>query len=121
MEADSASRVTSSSVGPRPPLSRMISEFEAARRMVADKRSRSSPTTYLVTTSTPRLLSWSVKYREFVSTRAGVNISEPTAIISAFMPRLKLPSLNSNVDAEYGVGGGDGESFRGGEGQADDA
>ena len=52
-----ASRVRSSSVGPKPPVSTTICDRAIAPRMLSVSRSRSSPTTVLRTTSTPSALS----------------------------------------------------------------
>ena len=89
-----ASRVTSSSVGPRPPDRMTISPQETARRTASARRLRSSPITHFETTSTPMLFSCAVRYRELVSSRCGVSISDPTAMISAFIES----SLNSDAE-----------------------
>src|SRR5882724_10454485 len=66
------------------------------------KVSRLSPTIDLRTTSMPSLFSSSVRKSELVSTRSGVNSSEPTAMISAFISRKSresrdfLPFFRSN-------------------------
>ena len=52
-----ASRVTSSSVGPRPPERITMGERDRACRTASARRSRSSPITHLATTSTPRSFS----------------------------------------------------------------
>src|SRR5665213_2550165 len=80
-----ASRVRSSSVGPRPPLAIINSTRFAASSKAARSGARSSPTTVLRVTSIPRRFSCAVMNRELVSTRSGVSSSDPTAMISAFM------------------------------------
>src|ERR1700694_5830511 len=79
-----ASRVRSSSVGPRPPVKMMMSERRMASLAAAVNPSVSSPTMHLKRTSTPRSFNFSVRYNELVSRRWGVSNSDPTAMISAF-------------------------------------
>src|SRR5579883_1057167 len=83
--SETASRVRSSCVGPRPPVEMTSGTRSRASRKASRRNSRLSPTTVLRTTSMPILLSSSVRKRESVSTRSGVSSSEPTAMISAFI------------------------------------
>ncbi len=80
-----ASRVRSSSVGPRPPEKKTRSERRRAVRVASTSCGRLSPTMVLKATGTPRALRRSVRKRELVSWRKGVRSSEPTAMISAIM------------------------------------
>src|SRR6516164_1694008 len=92
------SRVRSSSVGPRPPLAITTgTRFKASRKASASS-SRRSPTMVLRRTSIPSLLSSSVRNSELVSIRSGVSNSEPTAMISAFMPDIVAHPSEGTVD-----------------------
>ena len=75
--------VKSSSVGPNPPIKTTMSARPSARWIASVSRSRSSPITCLVKTSTPNRFRFCVMMSEFVSTRCGVRSSLPIAIISA--------------------------------------
>ncbi len=85
-------RVMSSSVGPSPPVAMTTSERFVASRTAPSSRISSSPTIVFSFTSMPMALSCSVSQSEFVSTRSGVSISEPMAMISAFIARTLRPA-----------------------------
>src|ERR1700723_2908563 len=97
--------------------------------MVPARRSRLSPITCLAVTSTPRLFSCSVMKRELVSTRLCVSISEPTAMISAFMAwekdrrqdSCKLGAAYADIHPEDRVGGGNDHGASRRKRQANDA
>ncbi len=78
-----ASRVTSSSVGPRPPLVTTRSDRPSAPSMTRATSSMRSPTTALARTAIPISASAVVIASEFVSSRGGSSSSLPTATISA--------------------------------------
>ena len=92
--AATASRVRSSDVGPKPPVTIITSARVAATRSVSAISSSSSPTTDLHRTSTPRDPSRADKKREFVSRRPPMSNSEPIAMIS---PRFIARMLASDI------------------------
>src|SRR3984893_13673130 len=106
-----ASRVRSSSVGPRPPLAITSSARSIAWANASRRAPSSSPTTVLRVTSTPSRFSCAVRKRELVSTLSGVSSSDPTAMISAFivgLPR-EWESLDVPIETEESaVSGEDG-------------
>src|ERR1700733_3870522 len=118
--AATASRVKSSSVGPRPPVRITIGTRAIASRIDAVSNSRSSPTIILRRTSTPRELRWSVMKRELVSTRWDVKSSDPTAMISASIKLRELAAFDAYIDAVDGVVGRQNHRLRWCEGDADD-
>ena len=93
--------VTSSSVGPSPPVAITRAERLTASRATCSRRSSLSPTIVLSSTSTPIEFSRSVRNSEFVSSRLGVKSSDPMAMISAccsmssFLRKGKLGLLRS--------------------------
>src|SRR6266851_4525791 len=86
-----ASRVMSSSVGPSPPVHTISSTDSIAPASTRASSSTSSPITTFIRTSPPMAFSRSVITRELVSTRNGVSISLPTAMMHAFMNRYPSP------------------------------
>src|SRR5438132_2319903 len=80
-----ASRVMSSSVGPSPPVQTTSPTDSIAPAKARVRSSTSSPITTFIRTSPPMAFSRSVITRELVSTRNGVSISLPTAMMHAFM------------------------------------
>src|SRR6476469_65000 len=82
-----ASRVQSSTVGPRPPVITMISARDTADFSARTMSARSSPTTDLKRTSMPKVPSSSVMNNELLSVRPPNRSSEPIAMISAMTGR----------------------------------
>ena len=82
--AEIASRVRSSSVGPRPPVTMTTSERSSACWTVALSRPMLSPTWVTKKRSMPRPVSCWARYCELVSRISPSSSSVPTAIISAF-------------------------------------
>jgi hypothetical protein len=91
----SESRVTSSSVGPSPPVATITSAHDSARRNKSATSLASSPATAFKRTSTPISFSRSVMNNELVSTRNGVSSSVPTAMMQAFIGSLDRVQLVS--------------------------
>src|SRR5208282_5475246 len=88
------SRVKSSSVGPRPPVSIMREDRAKAARSTMARSSFESPTMVLNRTKIPQLLSLSVRKSELVSVCWGVRSSEPTAMISASIVSYQLSVIS---------------------------
>src|SRR6476620_10192120 len=82
-----ASRVQSSTVGPRPPVITMIFARDTADFSARTMSARSSPTTDLKRTSMPKVPSSSVMNNELLSVRPPNRSSEPIAMISAMTGR----------------------------------
>ena len=100
-----ASRVQSSTVGPRPPVITMIFARDTAVFSARTMSARSSPTTDLKRTSMPKVPSSSVMNKELLSVRPPRRSSEPTAMISAMIGRgeeraLPMDQLKREPDCE---------------------
>ena len=91
-----ASRVTSSSVGPRPPMVMMTPERPQARSRASVRRPMSSPTIVTHSSSSPSSGSRMPSHEEFVSCVSPISSSVPTATISAFIVRAsRVPHASS--------------------------
>ena len=84
--AATASRVTSSAVGPSPPVTRMRSTRGNRARNSPATSSSESPITALRRSSAPWRARSPVRRSELVSSRSVPSSSDPTARMAAFMP-----------------------------------
>ena len=101
--AAAASRVRSSSVGPRPPVEITISARASALRKADSRSDASSATVTRAPVSMPTSSSFAVRYSAFVSERSGVSSSVPTARISALI--IDPPSHNALSNSPPHIGG----------------